>query len=227
MINKRAVRATILRSAKRAGVDLIAVRRRLRLIERRLRGSRSAEANWYDSVYEARPGVYTDHYSESPYFPLWRVISSLVPAEASVLEIGCGTGQLAELLRDSGIRHYTGFDFSSAAVGLARERLPDMQFHVADARKSPLLLIEVDVVVCTEVLEHITEDIEVIERIPSGTRLIATVPDFDSETHVRWFPSATQVERRYGTLFSSLTVTEHVLNLEKGRFFLLDGLRAG
>ena len=197
----------------------------MRRLGRWIRPGHSAGATWYDSVYGARPGVYTGHYSESPYLPLWQVIVSLVPPESSVLEIGCGTGQLAELLLENGLANYVGFDFSAAAIEIARERLPGVELSVDDARTSPLVPLAADVIVCTEVLEHIAEDLAVIARIPAGIRLIATVPDFDSETHVRWFSSSSQVRKRYGPLFRSLTVSEHVLELEKGRFFLLDGVR--
>jgi len=84
-------------------------------------------------------------------------------------------------------------------------------------------------VVCTEVLEHIVDDVPVLERIPRGKHVLATVPDFDYVSHVRFFATAGEVRARYGFLFSSLDITEHHhagdTNGSQGTFFLLNGVR--
>ena len=49
-------------------------------------------------------------------------------------------------------------------------------------------------------LEHIEHDLEAIGNWKSGTYCICSVPNFDSETHVRFFESADQVRARYGAL---------------------------
>src|SRR3954469_6341896 len=51
----------------------------------------------------------------------------LIPADASVLEIGCGSGELL-----SGIRaaRKVGVDISPRQIAAARARLPDAEFHV-------------------------------------------------------------------------------------------------
>ena len=51
----------------------------------------------------------------------------LIPADASVLEIGCGGGELLAHLRAA---HKTGVDLSPARIAAARERLPHATFHV-------------------------------------------------------------------------------------------------
>jgi hypothetical protein len=51
----------------------------------------------------------------------------LIPAEASVLEIGCGSGEL--LARVHGARK-VGIDLSETQITAARQRLPDAEFHV-------------------------------------------------------------------------------------------------
>lgn len=51
----------------------------------------------------------------------------LIPAEASVLEIGCGSGEL--LARLHAIRK-VGVDLSARQIAAARTRLPDAEFHV-------------------------------------------------------------------------------------------------
>ena len=52
---------------------------------------------------------------------------NLIPAGASVLEIGCGAGNLLELLPN---RDVVGIDLSEIQVAAARARLPHGKFHV-------------------------------------------------------------------------------------------------
>lgn len=51
----------------------------------------------------------------------------LIPAEASVLEIGCGSGELLARLHAT---RRTGVDLSPAQIAAARARLPEVEFHV-------------------------------------------------------------------------------------------------
>jgi len=51
----------------------------------------------------------------------------LIPANASVLEIGCGSGELLSRIRAS---QKTGVDISARQLEAARVRMPDAEFHV-------------------------------------------------------------------------------------------------
>ena len=72
-------------------------------------------------------------------------------------------------------------------------------FAVGDARAPQCYAAgcDYDVIVCTEVLEHVPEDLEVIGCWPHGKVVIATVPNFDSPYHVRFFQDAEAVRARY------------------------------
>jgi 2-polyprenyl-3-methyl-5-hydroxy-6-metoxy-1,4-benzoquinol methylase len=85
-----------------------------------------------------------------------------------VLEIGCGPGQLARFLCDRGLRSYTGFDFSPRAIEMARAQGTGYPFTVDNALTTCLMLQpDYDLVICTEVLEHIEADLDIIDRIIS------------------------------------------------------------
>ena len=141
--------------------------------------------------------------------------------------MGCGPGQFAELLRYQGITRYVGFDYSHAAIAIARKRLPEVDFRVDDARISKLYSsVPHDIVICTEVLEHIEEDLQVLSAFRPGVRVIATVPSYDSHSHVRFFKNTDEVLTRYRASFERVEV--HAFELDtKSRFYLLDGLRGG
>lgn len=59
-----------------------------------------------------------------------RFMRFLVPEGLSVLEIGCGTGELLARLKP---KRGVGIDFSPAMIERARAAYPDLTFHVGDA----------------------------------------------------------------------------------------------
>lgn len=188
---------------------------------------REKDSQWYDSVYESSE-AYRCHYSQSRYYFLWCVIADRIrrSQKRRVLEIGCGSGQLAALLHDQGIVDYVGFDFSPAAVQLARRAVPYGVFFVSDARTSELVTNgDYDWVVCTEVLEHIVDDLAVLQRIPTGKKCIATVPNFPYRSHVRHFSSGDEVADRYAALFEEFDVMTLRGQRENQLYFLFEGVR--
>lgn len=187
-------------------------------------GLLAASPAWYDEHYRLSLGAYDSHYTASVYLPVWEEIADRIGADTSVLEVGCGSGQLAQLLADRGLKRYRGFDFSPFAVELARKRLPDAHLDVADARTTSLFdEASYEVVLCTEVLEHLDDDIGVLRRVKPGARVLATVPNFDSTSHLRFFADEEAVFGRYGQTLDDLTVTR--VSLRRGSvIFLLDGL---
>lgn len=58
----------------------------------------------------------------------------LIPADASVLEIGCATGDVTAYLAQQNPR-IRGIDFSPAMIEVARKKYPSLDFAVADAEE--------------------------------------------------------------------------------------------
>jgi SAM-dependent methyltransferase len=184
--------------------------------------------DWYDDMY-SKTGEYQCRYAESHYYFLWSVIADRVRGSGArgVLEVGCGPGQLAAYLLDQGLEEYHGFDFSPQAVSMARLNAPRGHFEVGDARDSSLYeAVRYDVLICTEVLEHIEDDLSVVTNFGSGRRCLCTVPSFDFPSHVRHFRDANEVAERYGPFFEGLDVmTFESPRSREDRFFLMDGVR--
>ena len=160
----------------------------------------------YDKMFAdgGYQGVYDLPYWHSSYFPLFkRVLRELLRHNVkSVLEVGCGAGGFAHLVMDKTKLHYRGFDFSAVAVKKAIERTqrPDA-FYVGDATaESSYEGHNYECIVCTEVLEHVEQDLKAIEKWKAGVLCICSVPNFDSETHERFFRSEDEVRARYGAL---------------------------
>jgi SAM-dependent methyltransferase len=96
----------------------------------------------------------------------------------SVLDIGCGQGSLLQELcvEFSSIKPH-GVDISKSAVELAIQRVPDGRFWVSDITQQPLSE-KYDLVVCSEVLEHIPDDITTIRNLRqmTGRYLLISAP---------------------------------------------------
>src|SRR5215212_4340703 len=135
-------------------------------------------SRWYDKKFTATPS-YQGRYQNSPYYFLWSVIVDRLRRDGvkRVLEIGCGTGQLAAFLLDHGIETYVGMDFSPKAIQYARQAASAGRFVIDDAQTSSIYSEEPhDVLICTEVLEHIPDDLSVVGKCRADTRCLFSLP---------------------------------------------------
>jgi demethylmenaquinone methyltransferase/2-methoxy-6-polyprenyl-1,4-benzoquinol methylase len=76
-------------------------------------------------ILEARPHSYDrlmDRVSRGRMQAVREAVAAEIPAGARVLEIGCGTGKLAEVIAGLGAT-VQGFDFSPAMIAAARDRI--------------------------------------------------------------------------------------------------------
>lgn len=107
----------------------------------------------------------------------------------SVLDVGCAMGFLVEALRDRGVEAF-GLDVSPYAIAQVRE---DVKAHCWVASVTEPLPRKYDLIVCIEVLEHLSRaEAEVaIERMCDATDdiLFSSTPrDYGEETHVNVRP---------------------------------------
>ena len=156
-------------------------------------------ADFYDRVHTESNTPAT----RSLYYPLFRKIVKSVRdrGSRSILEVGCGNGFLAEMLVQESRADYRGFDFSPVAIHNAgcRTGRPELFFR-ADALDARSYACFYDTIICTEVLEHIDADLDVIRFWRDGAWCVCSVPNFDWESHVRFFHTSDEVAARYGEL---------------------------
>src|SRR5947209_3304557 len=104
---------------------------------------------------------YYEHYKHRPYerSKPWldhfgdfadRIVADLNPKSA--IDMGCALGMLVEALRDRGVEAF-GVDISDYAVANARE---DIRPFVRQGSVTDPLDRRYDVIICIEVLEHLT-----------------------------------------------------------------------
>lgn len=96
-----------------------------------------------------------------------------VPSRVEVLDVGCGTGVLAEVLLRGGVKSVVGIDPSSAYVEYATSRLGrmgDASFKVGDAMDLPFPNDSFGAVLSTLVLNFIPDPLRAAEEMRRVTR---------------------------------------------------------
>lgn len=98
---------------------------------------------------------------------------------ASVLDAGCGEGYVYRGLRARGVTaRWQGVDLSDGAVAFAAARSPEAAWSAADLRRLPLPDRQADLVLCSQVLEHIPSPEQVRDELARVTArwLLISVP---------------------------------------------------
>lgn len=107
-------------------------------------------------------------------------IDDYVPARGKFLEIGCGTGFVLEAIaREHPGMRCQGSEIFVEGLGIAARRLPQAEFMQMDARRIPFV-DHFDAIGAFDVLEHVTEDEQVLQQVRSALRadgrILLTVP---------------------------------------------------
>ena len=94
-----------------------------------------------------------------------------------ILDLGCGTGLIT---RHVNCREIIALDINQWAVKKAKSRLEHIKFVVGDAENLPFKSDSFDIIICTDVLEHLLnpkQSLQELHRVmKSGAKLIGTVP---------------------------------------------------
>jgi SAM-dependent methyltransferase len=132
-------------------------------------------------------GLYEDFWADAPDDPepwAWERRRALLLAEARpgerVLDLGCGAGRFVAALRDAGADP-VGVELAEAALERARHNAPGADLRLLEEDGSlPLEHASVDLVWCSEVLEHVADTghllLESRRVLRPGGRLLVTVP---------------------------------------------------
>ena len=130
---------------------------------------------------------YEDFWADAPQDPepwAWERRRSLLLGEVRagerVLDLGCGAGRFVAALRDAGAEA-VGVELAEAALERARRNAPGADLRLVEPDGSlPLDHASVDLVWCSEVLEHVADTayllLEVRRVLRPGGRLLVTVP---------------------------------------------------
>jgi len=95
--------------------------------------------------------------ARSRYRKILQLLTKFSNKNASIIDVGCGSGNLLKLLLQNGYRHVSGSDFSCESVKTSKQKVGDIVFQ-ADLTIEKCFKYKYDVVICSDVLEHIQND---------------------------------------------------------------------
>lgn len=151
--------------------------------------------------------IYAEGQSTTTYRPIHDAVLHYLRhfPRASVLEVGCGMGELALRITDQGIP-YRGFDLSEVAVD--RCRAHGLAAHVASAYDAASYQpVDYSVIVALEVFEHL-DDRRAAAHFPRGIHVLFSVPDFVETSHLRAYQDP---ERDIVQYFSGVLAVGQIL----------------
>ena len=140
-------------------------------------------------AYDPIAGLYNRHwgyFADRIYPVLDRLVLRDLPSGCAVLDLCCGTGQLAAVLSEKGYA-VTGVDGSEGMIEIARRNAPGVEFLVQDAREISL-----------------------------DRHFAAVFSTFDSLNHVMSLDELEQVFRNVHAVLEAGSCFEFDLNMEEG-----------
>jgi 2-polyprenyl-3-methyl-5-hydroxy-6-metoxy-1,4-benzoquinol methylase len=169
--------------------------------------SKERDSKYYDERFEK-----SMHYSldvdadHSCHSDLYNFVIKLFAKEDKILELGCGTGQFANKIIDSGFNYKVGIDFSKIGIKMCHKRCPDNIFLCRDLNIISFNRFNYNTILSLETIEHIEGDFDILQRIKPGTKVIISVSSFD-------------VLKRYSCIFSTIKV--HTIN----RYYVIEAIK--
>jgi len=211
------------------------------ILERRgQREEKYKAAEWYDQIYTAA------EFSAKHYSPPWPsytgedlrlpVIARYADKDSEVIDVGCGNGLMAAVLRHE-VNHtgrYTGLDFSEVQLERAQVNNMDsgeqqcrfLRVDLGDQRDVGRFGGPDSLFLFSEVLEHLPWDLEVLESVPAGAKIALTVPNMEDDSHIRVFSDTGEdAVERYEKV---MTIEDHRILKRQGTVWhMLYGWRKG
>jgi 2-polyprenyl-3-methyl-5-hydroxy-6-metoxy-1,4-benzoquinol methylase len=116
---------------------------------------------------------------------LWNFFRNLTNLTAakkvdSILDVGCGEGFTLNRLKEKGIgKKLEGLEYLSAAIELGKKTYPDIKIIQGSIYELPYKDDSFDLVLCTEVLEHLEEPEKALKELVrvSNKYLVISVPN--------------------------------------------------
>jgi 2-polyprenyl-3-methyl-5-hydroxy-6-metoxy-1,4-benzoquinol methylase len=143
----------------------------------------------YNEIYEG--GAYENYFTFNSYDILKAIVNSIDNwSERSVLDIGCGEGDLAAMISFAGAKRVHAVDYSDKSIGISKKRinLDNVFFECMDAND---VTGKYDVIVMAGVLEHIDHPFDMLNNLMKnnlnkGGMLITASPSFVNPRGYVW-----------------------------------------
>ena len=127
---------------------------------------------WYDThktpeqMILGAQGVLWPPLEDSDHFPILKELIQITEADSfSLLDIGCGAGELSRLYKNL---YYTGADLPNIIRGVAMKMNPNrsyISFDIYDETKEPLFIADYDLVVMNAFIDVLEKPIYGLKKI--------------------------------------------------------------
>ncbi len=136
--------------------------------------SAEAQQSYWDERWDTQTSP--NNWQKQRGQAIFAMVQGLSLDNPRILDLGCATGWMTKLLSELGPTE--GVDLSEAAIARAKSQYPGIQFIAGDLYEIPLTSEPVDVVVCQEVIAHVSDQPLLVRRIsdiikPGGYLLIS------------------------------------------------------
>lgn len=98
----------------------------------------------------------------------------------NILDVGCGEGFTLDRLQKEKIgKSYEGIDYADEAIELGKELYPKLKLKKGDIYKLPYEANSFDLIICTEVLEHLEDPKKALRELirVSSRYILLSVPN--------------------------------------------------
>jgi len=123
------------------------------------------------SHFDDLSGKYDESKPKYYYERLTALYASMIPANKSILDAGCGTGEMLNSLKPS---RGCGIDISAEMIKTARQKYPGLEFHAMPVEQLSGDA-EYDYIIMVDVVEHVRDIgamLEALRRIASRNTII-------------------------------------------------------
>jgi 2-polyprenyl-3-methyl-5-hydroxy-6-metoxy-1,4-benzoquinol methylase len=141
-----------------------------------------SQRRFYDQLWEAQSALKLNSHERARCDAIDQALTWLTsrePSPWSIIEVGCGRGWLAGLLLSS-CGDVQAFDLSPDSIGKAKAAFPQVRWEARDVFDAPLASGQ-DLVVSSEVIEHVADQHEFVDRLAGALRpggwLLLTTPN--------------------------------------------------
>lgn len=174
--------------------------------------------HYYNKIYDTSE-AYKAHYSDSIYYPIYKRVTEKLTQGSKILELGCGSGHLAHLLKYNGFEYYLGLDFSQVAIDYAKKRT-NQEFLKQDILNGNVWS-NYNVSIALEVFEHIEYE-KVLRKLKKHSRILFSVPNFLIDSHIYSWQNKGEIKKDFEK-YVDIESIEIPLQIKGKTWFLIDG----
>jgi len=144
----------------------------------------------YNQIY--KQGAYENFFSFSNKSILEAVFNKLENLNnRSLLDVGCGEGELLMMLENSGAKNLTGIDYSNEAIKIAENNLKHRKDVFLECIEAKDVGGKYDVITMAGVLEHIDDPFNLLKKLietnlNKNGKLITVSPSFMNPRGYIW-----------------------------------------